>query len=585
MKRTVKTLIAIILLFSAYAVFSITHAASASISASKTNVNVGESVNITVSMNAAAWNTNVSGAVSKNFAGNSDDGENMSKAETVTFTPTSAGTYTIYLGGDVSDGTDMKTSNVSGSVTITVSNSSSNSSSSNSNSGTNSSASTTQTTEKTPSFSSTNQTVYATGTVNVRSSYSTNSSVIGSLSEGDSVTRTGVGDNGWSKITYNGTTAYVSTTYLTDKKPEDKDEKEKSKDTALKTLEVTPKGLTPDFNSETTTYSLEVGSEVEKIEIKATPSNEKSKVSISGNDSLKAGDNTVKITVTAEDGTTKTYTINVKKQDKNTTIGLTSLKLSGYNLVPSFSSDIFEYKVNLSDGDTSKLDFSTIANEEGAKVEITGNDNLKVGENTITITVTSADGKNKATYKVYVTKSSQSTAPITTNSTGSTNKKSKLPLYIGIGLIVLLFIIMLIIIIRNRRNNEYYEEDYDEDENPEEQDAKDNYVEDLYGYSSKNFGMDDYKDNNGAEKNINTENINSANNYDYANVQNDKNEKFDYNPYSEINMNSETENKTENPYEGLFGTANGEYNDDNQANYGEDDYDYRPRRSKGKHSK
>lgn len=30
-------------------------------------------------MNAAAWNTNISGAASKSFAGNSDDGNNITK--------------------------------------------------------------------------------------------------------------------------------------------------------------------------------------------------------------------------------------------------------------------------------------------------------------------------------------------------------------------------------------------------------------------------------------------------------------------------------------------------------------------------
>jgi len=74
-------------------------------------------------------------------------------------------------------------------------------------------------TNKEPSFTSVKETVYATSKVNVRSSYSTDSSVLGQLNEGDSVTRTGKGSNGWSKITYNGKTGYVKATFLTTTKP------------------------------------------------------------------------------------------------------------------------------------------------------------------------------------------------------------------------------------------------------------------------------------------------------------------------------------------------------------------------------
>ena len=82
MKKLIKISILSIFVFIAISIFSETYAASASISASKTNVKVGEKVTITVSMNAAAWNTNISGAASKSFAGNSDDGNNITKKET-----------------------------------------------------------------------------------------------------------------------------------------------------------------------------------------------------------------------------------------------------------------------------------------------------------------------------------------------------------------------------------------------------------------------------------------------------------------------------------------------------------------------
>lgn len=70
-----------------------------------------------------------------------------------------------------------------------------------------------------PKFTEVNETVYATTSVNVRASYSADSDKVGSLSSGASVTRTGVGDNGWSKIIYGDSVAYVSSDYLSTTKP------------------------------------------------------------------------------------------------------------------------------------------------------------------------------------------------------------------------------------------------------------------------------------------------------------------------------------------------------------------------------
>lgn len=70
-----------------------------------------------------------------------------------------------------------------------------------------------------PKFTEVNETVYATTSVNVRASYSADSDKVGGLSAGASTTRTGVGDNGWSRIVYGDSVAYVSSDYLTTTKP------------------------------------------------------------------------------------------------------------------------------------------------------------------------------------------------------------------------------------------------------------------------------------------------------------------------------------------------------------------------------
>lgn len=63
------------------------------------------------------------------------------------------------------------------------------------------------------------ETVWATETVNVRSDASSDASRLGSLSRGSSVTRTGVCDNGWSRVEYNGSEAYIHSDYLSTEEP------------------------------------------------------------------------------------------------------------------------------------------------------------------------------------------------------------------------------------------------------------------------------------------------------------------------------------------------------------------------------
>ena len=603
MKKLIKISILSIFVFIVISIFSETYAASASISASKTNVKVGEKVTITVSMNAAAWNTNISGAASKSFAGNSDDGNNITKKERISFTPSSAGTYTFKLGGDVSDGSTNKTTNVSGSVTVTATNSSSdnndkNNDKKNDNKDNKDNKDNNDTTTE-PTFKSANDKVYATGDINIRKSYSADSDKIGTLKAGESVTRTGISDNGWSKVSYNGGTGYIKTSLLTTEEPS------KASDKALKTLEVTPEGLDPEFDPETTSYTLNVGADVEKLEIKAAPNDEKATVEITGNESLVAGDNAVKITVTAQDGTTRIYTINVKKGEA-TTLGLSSLKINGYTLSPKFSSNVYEYKINVLDPNITKLDVLATANVENAKVEVTGNTNLVKGENTITITVTSEDGKEKVIYQILVNKDSDVTA--------TTNKKDMI-IYGGIVVGVILIFVIIIIVVKSRKKKKQ----------PTNNNNADDYS-DLYGYSSKNVtsvrnenqndmqSNNQYKEINQLQENTNDESeINTYQNTDtttqfnmdneYKSTNEPENPYISKDMYADYSENSKQTYNNQNTYDGLYGSyseSNNEIttNDIQEQSLQQDNYldnqiqedytiddNYKFKRSKGKHSK
>ncbi len=88
-----------------------------------------------------------------------------------------------------------------------------------------------------------------------------------------------------------------------------------SNDNSLASLDISPGSLSPEFSSTVTEYTARVGGSVDSIAISAPANNEKATVSVSGNEDLQFGDNTVTCIVTAEDGSTRTYTIIVTKAE------------------------------------------------------------------------------------------------------------------------------------------------------------------------------------------------------------------------------------------------------------------------------
>ncbi len=87
-----------------------------------------------------------------------------------------------------------------------------------------------------------------------------------------------------------------------------------SSDNALKSISVSGGSFAPDFSPSQTKYSMEVDYSVKKLTVSAVANHSKAKVSVSGTD-LELGENTVKITVTAENGSKKTYTLKVTRKE------------------------------------------------------------------------------------------------------------------------------------------------------------------------------------------------------------------------------------------------------------------------------
>ena len=238
---------------------------------------------------------------------------------------------------------------------------------------------------------------------------------------------------------------------------------EKSSNANLSNLGIRPNDFSG-FTPNTTTYKVTVPEEVESVEVYATAAHSKATIAGTGNKALEYGENALNVVVTAEDGTTKTYTINVTREGEEETEeeteiinGLSNISISGLQLTPSFKADVYEYKVNYIGKDTS-LDIQTVATDPNYTVEILGNEELKEGENTITILVTDVEGNNVATYQLTVNKSLVDKEALAKEEEEKQKQEQRKIFLIAGGIIVVILVIIVIIVIKRRRNRAYAEE-------------------------------------------------------------------------------------------------------------------------------
>lgn len=224
------------------------YAASASISASASTIYVGESVTFTVSVSNGAGYVTLSGAVNdKVWLDNS--------SQSYTVSGNSAGTLSVSIGGVVSDYDTEKDESVSGSASVSVINRPSNNGGSSNN---------------TPS---------------------------------------GGGNSNTGGATSGGTTSGGNTTPTA---PTDTPEEEpKSTNNNLSGLSLSTGSLSPEFNADTTEYTVNLPADATTISIDASAADEKATVEGTGEHSLKAGTNEIAINVTAENGDVKTYYVKV----------------------------------------------------------------------------------------------------------------------------------------------------------------------------------------------------------------------------------------------------------------------------------
>lgn len=278
----------------------------------------------------------------------------------------------------------------------------------------------------------------------------------------------------------------------------------------LSNLGINPKEY--DFKTFTspnrTSHTATVPNEVEEVEVWYKQADTKSTVSITAGKGLKVnngkvsglqvGKNTITITVTAEAGNTKKYTITVTRKEAGATVveppveeptneqpevpenptdnevtepgeGIEKLTIAGITLKPEFDTNTYEYEAILEE-DLNTLEIDAKTTSDKYRVVVAGNENLKNGENLITLIVYDAQNTVVATYQVTVMKNTVNQNEI--NNIFSELKKEEMIKRIAIitALVLIVILIIVYVVVRakiKKAKNKTNKEENNKDENIE----------------------------------------------------------------------------------------------------------------------
>ena len=169
----------------------------------------------------------------------------------------------------------------------------------------------------------------------------------------------------------------------------------------LKIMRLDKEGITPEFSPDIKEYYFTTDLSTNSLNITAIPEAENSKVSITGNENLKEGLNKILIEVTSSDNTSRSvYVINVTKTDNReaANANLETLAIKNIDLEPIFETNILNYKASVAN-DVESINILAVPEKIEGKVEITGNTEIKEGDNNVIIKVIAPNGY---TYKNYI---------------------------------------------------------------------------------------------------------------------------------------------------------------------------------------
>ena len=166
--------------------------------------------------------------------------------------------------------------------------------------------------------------------------------------------------------------------------------------------------LVPDFAPNITNYTASVANNITSIDVTGTVTHTAATITGNGVKTLVVGNNSVTLTVKAEDGTTtKTYTVVIHRAPSSDA-SLSSLTINPYSerLQPAFTPAVTTYDVYVENHVDQLLSVTGVATHPNATVSGNGGPKLlpllDPNINTITITVTAEDGVTTQNYLIRV---------------------------------------------------------------------------------------------------------------------------------------------------------------------------------------
>lgn len=251
-----------------------------------------------------------------------------------------------------------------------------------------------------------------------------------------------------------------------------KEEAENSKKILeLKSLNIENYEFYPEFNSNTTTYYLEIPKTQKSVDINCESNAEDTNIKITGNKKLTHDENLIQIALSKNGYETRTYNIYALKRE-NDGPKLSSLSIENGEITPQFNPDRYYYnvKVNYS-GDITPIVINALPDDNDTTIEIIGNnaENLVEGDNNI-ITILLKNSKKTTIYQINAT--IQKNTIINLNDSNNKNndimnevsviinkiseicQENKLPLIIASGVVAFIIIIIVLIEIHKKKVKE-----------------------------------------------------------------------------------------------------------------------------------
>ncbi|MDQ8181181.1 cadherin-like beta sandwich domain-containing protein [Pelagicoccus sp. SDUM812005] len=194
--------------------------------------------------------------------------------------------------------------------------------------------------------------------------------------------------------------------------------------------------LSPDFDSDTVAYTASVPTEVDSIVIGPIAAHPLATLTVAGKSvaageisealDLSFGENVIAVKVTAEDGTTKTYTIAIQRElSSDATLASLGTNIDLETGPLPFSSQSTSYRTSLADT-MRAITLTPTAQNPNATVTVNGTAvssgstsdpiPLRLGINTINVTVTAQDGATTQSYILSITSTETPKISIDTSS-------------------------------------------------------------------------------------------------------------------------------------------------------------------------